>query len=77
MEIKVLGIGCPKCKTLEKNTRDAVAELGLDANVSKVENIIKIMAYGVLNTPGLVVDEKLVMSGRLPSASELKKLLTQ
>jgi small redox-active disulfide protein 2 len=77
MEIKVLGTGCPKCKTLEKNTRDAVAELGLDANVSKVEDIIKIMAYGVLSTPGLVVDEKLVMSGRLPSASELKKLLTQ
>ena len=60
MEIKVLGTGCPKCKTLEKHTRDAVNELGLDANVSKVEDIMDIMNFGVMTTPALVVDGKVV-----------------
>ena len=77
MEIKVLGTGCPKCKSLEKITNEAVSELGIDATVVKEEDIMKIMAYGVLSAPGLVVDEKLVMSGRLPSKSEMKTLLTQ
>jgi small redox-active disulfide protein 2 len=76
MKIKVLGTGCPKCKSLEKVTQEAVNELGIEASVTKEEDIMKIMAYGVLNTPGLVVDEKVVLSGRLPSKNEIKKLLT-
>lgn len=76
MEIKVLGTGCPKCKTLEKITHEAVNELGINATITKEEDIIKIMAYGILKTPGLVVDEKVVMSGRLPSKNEIKNLLT-
>jgi small redox-active disulfide protein 2 len=77
MEIKVLGTGCPKCKTLEKITREAVAEMGLLAEVTKVDDIMKIMEYGIIRTPGLVVDGKVVLSGRLPSVSELKELLTK
>lgn len=75
MEIKVLGTGCPKCKTLEKITRDLVAEMDIEANISKVDDIMKIMEYGVMHTPALVVNEKVVFSGRIPSSTELKELI--
>jgi small redox-active disulfide protein 2 len=77
MEIKVLGTGCPKCKALEQATQNAVAELGVSANISKVEDIMDIMNYGVMRTPALVINEKVVLSGRVPTASELKELLTK
>ena len=77
MEIKILGPGCPKCKTLEKMTREVVEKNGIDATVTKVEDIVTIMNYGVLTTPALVVDEKVVLKGRLPSLDELKSLLTR
>lgn len=77
MEIKVLGTGCSKCKSLEKATIEAVNELGLNATVTKEEDIMKIIQYGVMRTPGLVIDEKVVLSGRIPSSKELKSLLTQ
>jgi small redox-active disulfide protein 2 len=77
MEIKILGTGCPKCKTLEKMTRDTITELDIDANVTKEEDIMKIMEYGIMCTPGLVVDGKVVMSGRIPSVSEIKEYLTK
>ncbi|MFO7791204.1 MAG: thioredoxin family protein [Bacteroidales bacterium] len=77
MDIKILGTGCPKCKTLEKKTRDSVDELGIDASIEKVEDIMKIMEYGVMSTPGLVVDGKVVFSGRLPSTKELNEILTK
>ena len=77
MEIKVLGTGCARCKSLEKLTRKAVEELNLDATVTKVEDIQKIMEYAVMRTPALVINEKVVMSGQLPKVAELKELLTQ
>lgn len=75
MEIKILGTGCSNCKTLEKATREAVAELNLDATVVKEEDIVKIMSYGIMRTPALVVDEKVLFYGRVPSVSELKEML--
>ncbi len=77
MEIKVLGPGCPKCKTLEQATRNAVQELGIDANVSKVDDIVQIMSYGVMRTPAMVINEKVVFSGKLPSVNELKEIITK
>jgi len=77
MDIKVLGTGCTKCKKLEQLTRDVVAEMGIEANIEKEEDIYKIMEYGVMRTPGLVVDGKVVLTGRLPKTQELKELLTQ
>lgn len=77
MEIKVLGTGCPKCKTLEKNTNEAVKELAIDANVTKVEDIMEIMNFGVMTTPALVVDGKVVLKGKVPSVEEIKQLLTK
>jgi small redox-active disulfide protein 2 len=77
MEIKVLGPGCPKCKTLEQATRNAVSELGIDATVTKEEDIVKIMGYGVMRTPGLVIDEKVIFSGKVPNVAELKEIITQ
>lgn len=75
MDIKILGTGCPKCKQLEKMTREVVEQNHIDANVSKVEDIMEIMKYGVMATPALVVDNKVVLKGRLPSANEIKNLL--
>jgi len=77
MEIKVLGTGCPKCKTLEKAANDAVTAAGVDATVSKVEDIMQIMQFGVMTTPALVVDGKVVVKGRVPGADEIKKFITK
>jgi len=77
MIIKVLGPGCPKCKTLEKVTRDAVAESGIEATIEKVEDIVKIMEYRVMLTPVLVVNEKVVLSGQVPSVKQVKEILTK
>lgn len=74
-KIIVLGTGCPKCKQLEKMVGDFTAEHGIDAEISKETDIVKIMGYGVMSTPGLVIDGKVAMSGRLPSKDELKKLI--
>jgi small redox-active disulfide protein 2 len=75
MNIKILGTGCPKCKTLEKLTTEVVNENNFDAQISKVEDIVQIMNYGVMGTPGLVINEKVVLSGRVPSKDEIKKLI--
>jgi small redox-active disulfide protein 2 len=76
MEIKILGPGCPKCKTLEKLTREVVEQSGIVATVSKVDDIVAIMNYGVMTTPALVIDGKVVVKGRVPSAEEIKRLIT-
>jgi small redox-active disulfide protein 2 len=76
MIIKILGPGCTNCTNLERVTREAIADLGLDATVEKVTDYPTIAGYGVMSTPGLVVDEKVVVSGRVPRAAEVKTLLT-
>lgn len=75
MIIKVLGSGCLNCKRLEDNAKKAVEELGLEAEIQKVEDIKDIMSYGVMKTPALVVDEKVVLKGRLAKSDEIKELL--
>jgi small redox-active disulfide protein 2 len=75
MDVKILGTGCTNCKNLEKATINALAELNIPADVEKVEDIQKIMAYGIMRTPGLVIDGKVVLAGRIPNNEELKELL--
>lgn len=75
MEIKILGTGCPKCKTLEELTRKVVKENYIDANITKVEDIMEIMKYNIMTTPALVIDEKVVTKGRIPSSDEIKQFL--
>ena len=77
MEIKILGTGCPNCKNLEKSVLNVLAEMNVEANVEKVEDIVKIMGSGIMRTPGLVINEKVVVSGRIPNANELKELIEQ
>ena len=77
MEIKILGTGCPKCKTLEKLTREVVEQNGINASVTKVEDIVEIMKYGVMTTPALVVNGKVEIKGRVPSSDEIKQVLTR
>jgi len=76
MLIKILGPGCKNCANLEKAARKAVADLGLDATIEKVTDYGQIASYGVMRTPGLVVDEKLLVSGRVPDAREIATLLS-
>jgi small redox-active disulfide protein 2 len=77
MEIKILGTGCAKCKTLEKLTREVVEKNGINANITKVEDITEIMKYGIMATPALVVNEKVEIKGRVPSADEIKQVLSK
>jgi small redox-active disulfide protein 2 len=77
MEIKILGTGCPKCKTLEQLTRDVVSKNNIDATITKIEDIMEIMKYNIMITPALVIDGKVVVKGRVPSADEIKQLLTK
>lgn len=75
MIIKVLGPGCRNCLRLERVTREAVEALGLDATIEKVTDYPTIVGYGVLSTPALVVDERVVVSGRVPGTAEVRDLL--
>lgn len=77
MTIHVLGTGCSKCKQLEQNAREAVAQAGIDATIVKVEDIMEIMSFNVMTTPALVVDGKVVVKGRVPSSEEIKHLLIE
>jgi small redox-active disulfide protein 2 len=76
IDIKILGTGCPKCRTLERLTREVVEKSALEATITKVENIVDIMRYNIMVTPALVVNGKVVLKGRIPSIEELKRLIT-
>ena len=75
MEIKILGTGCPSCKMLENTTRQAVQELGVDADVIKVEDMVDILNHNVMRTPALVIDGKVVSAGKKLSLDQVKNLL--
>jgi small redox-active disulfide protein 2 len=75
MKLKVLGTGCANCQRLHRNVEAAIADAGLAATVEKVEGMAEIMAYGVMRTPALVIDEQVILSGRVPSPAELVRLL--
>jgi small redox-active disulfide protein 2 len=75
MNIKVLGPGCAKCHKLEKLVREVVAENKLDAEVEYIQDMTKIMQYPVLTTPGLVIDEEVVCTGRVPSKAEIAEFI--
>lgn len=75
MVIKILGSGCANCKKLEENAKKAVAELGVDVDVVKVEDFKEIMKYGVMRTPALVIDEKVRSFGKVLNVDEIKKLI--
>jgi small redox-active disulfide protein 2 len=75
MEIKVLGPGCPNCQRLEKNTHTALAQLGVQATVTKVADMKDIMSYSIFSTPGLVINEKVVSAGRVPNVAEISSLI--
>jgi small redox-active disulfide protein 2 len=75
MNIKILGPGCVRCHQLEKTTREVVKELGIDASVEEVKDMSKIIAYKILTTPGLVIDEQVVSSGKVPSKAEVTQLI--
>ena len=75
MILKILGGGCKNCQKLYENTKEALAKLGTDAEIVKVTDMMQIAKYGVMRTPALVIDEKVAVSGRVPSESEIEKML--
>jgi len=75
MTIKVLGSGCDKCKKLESNVKEAIQSLGIEASVEKIEDFKQIMAFGVMQTPALVIDEKVKSIGKVLTVDELKNIL--
>lgn len=75
MIIKVLGPGCINCRTLERRTRDALSALSLEAEILKVEVLEDIIAYGIMRTPGLVINEKVVWQGSVPTVEKIKELI--
>jgi len=77
MTIKVLGPGCMNCKTLEQRTQQALEQLNIEAHIEKVADYPGIMSYGIMSTPGLVIDEKVVSQGRVPALDAIKELIKQ
>lgn len=75
MNIKVLGPGCSKCMSLEKTVKEVVAALKLNVDVEEVKDMKKIMQYPILMTPGLVINEKVVLSGKVPTKAEVERLI--
>lgn len=77
MKIRVLGSGCPTCKKLFNQTMQALVELDIAADLQKIEDIKEIMSYKVLGTPGLVINDKVKVYGRVPSLDEIKKMILE
>ena len=77
MVIKILGKGCANCKKLQALTEEAVKEMKLSADIQKVEDIQKIMAFGIMSTPALVINEKVKVYGRIPGKDEIKKMINE
>lgn len=77
MHIKILGPGCPNCQTLERNTRQALDDGEFEATIEKVEDMADIMTYGVMSTPSLVVDDEVLVTGRVPSAGDIRAMLAE
>jgi len=75
MNIKILGSGCANCINLEKAAKQAAAELGIDATFEKVTDYADIASYNIMSTPGLVVDDRVVLAGRVPTVRQVKELL--
>ncbi len=76
MKIKILGPGCARCHQLEQTTKEVVKDLSIQAEIEEVKDVKKIIEYPILTTPGLVIDEKLVCSGRVPSKAEVTTFIT-
>jgi len=77
MRIKILGTGCPNCRTLEKNVKTAVSELAIDVDIAKIEDIMEIMTYNVVKTPGLVLDEQVVSWGKVLTVDQVKEIISK
>jgi small redox-active disulfide protein 2 len=77
LKIEILGTGCAKCKQTTKNVQKAVDELGLDILVEKVEDINQILEYGVMMTPGVVINGEVKMAGKIPDVSQITKWITE
>lgn len=77
MKIKVLGPGCKNCKALQKEVINALAELGVNADVEKVEDMNRIIEHDILMTPGLIINDKVKVSGKLPKREDIKKWITE
>jgi small redox-active disulfide protein 2 len=75
MKIEILGSGCARCKSAEKNVRKAVEMLGIEAEVVKIEDVQELVNRGIMTPPAIVVDGKIVMTGRVPSPDDVKKML--
>ncbi len=75
MIIKILGTGCDKCDKLEENAKEAVKELGIEASVEKIEDLLEIVKYGVMTSPTLVIDEKTVSTGKVLKVKKIKELI--
>ncbi len=75
MEIKILGTGCTKCKTTQAVVEKVVAESGIQATITKVEDIVDIMKYNIMSTPAVVVDEVIIIKGRVPSEADVRQAL--
>lgn len=75
MEIKILGTGCSKCEKLEKNLNMVLKELNLDITIEKTDNLAEIVSYGVMSTPGLVINDEVKSIGKVPSMKEIRKML--
>jgi small redox-active disulfide protein 2 len=77
MKIQILGTGCPKCKRTYENTEQAVKDLGVCADLEKVEDLKAIMSFGIMVTPALAIDGEVKAAGKIPSVDEVKKLITE